>query len=68
MLRLRRELNTEELGGARCHVCGKIFRAFLLECSGCNTIMCLDCRDQLWARAPEELAGTLSQLAVGEVE
>jgi len=48
-LRLRRELNPEELGRARCEVCGHTFHAFLLQCRGCSTLMCLSCRDRLWA-------------------
>ncbi|KAL2154397.1 hypothetical protein VTH82DRAFT_3073 [Thermothelomyces myriococcoides] len=49
MLRLRRELDDEERTRTRCDVCGRIFRAFLLQCIGCGTSMCLDCRDKLRA-------------------
>ncbi|AEO66082.1 uncharacterized protein THITE_2128193 [Thermothielavioides terrestris NRRL 8126] len=47
LLRLRRELSSEELERARCDVCGHMFKSFLLQCRGCATLMCLDCRDSL---------------------
>ncbi len=64
-LRLRRELGPEDLGRARCEVCGGVFRAFLLQCRGCSTLMCLTCRDRLWAgwqdqQALEDKLGALS--------
>ncbi|KAK4132251.1 hypothetical protein BT67DRAFT_435611 [Trichocladium antarcticum] len=42
-LRLKREESRQ----ARCHLCGVKFRGFLLHCLGCETIMCLGCRDAL---------------------
>jgi hypothetical protein len=61
-LRLRRDLDTEERNRARCHVCGRIFRQFLLQCRGCRTIMCLDCRDWLQEGSLEEglVAGVMN--------
>jgi hypothetical protein len=42
---------------AKCHVCAREFREFLLECTRCQTLMCLRCRDYLWAtRQAEEVA------------
>ncbi|KAL2270161.1 hypothetical protein VTJ83DRAFT_2345 [Remersonia thermophila] len=57
-LRLRREPLRDGIPlKAPCHICGRCFGEFLLECTGCQTLMCLKCRDSLWAaRAGDRMA------------
>jgi hypothetical protein len=65
--RLRRELTREQRDRARCNVCEKAFRAFLLQCRGCGTLMCLDCRDGLRdGMSREDLAGAFAAPSTGE--
>ncbi|KAK4152444.1 hypothetical protein C8A00DRAFT_44498 [Chaetomidium leptoderma] len=45
-LRLRREFSIEERKEARCELCARLFKAFLLQCQVCRTLLCLDCLDQ----------------------
>ncbi|KAL1839135.1 hypothetical protein VTJ49DRAFT_1831 [Mycothermus thermophilus] len=54
-LRLRREPLRDGIPlKAQCHLCGRCFGEFLLECTGCQTLMCLKCRDYLWATRVRE--------------
>jgi hypothetical protein len=46
-LRLPRYLSAEQRSRVRCHVCGVPVRQFLMQCRGCGTEMCLNCRDEL---------------------
>lgn len=57
-LRIRREpVQGAMCLSAKCHVCAREFREFLLECTRCQTLMCLRCRDFLCAtRQLEEVA------------
>ncbi|KAH6650215.1 hypothetical protein F5144DRAFT_37897 [Chaetomium tenue] len=48
-LRFRRELSVEERSEAQCDDCGRVARAFLLQCIGCRALLCLSCRDAVWA-------------------
>ncbi|KAK4246857.1 hypothetical protein C7999DRAFT_41747 [Corynascus novoguineensis] len=48
-LRRHRELTEDERNQGRCDVCGRNFRAFLLQCISCRTLLCLGCRDRLCA-------------------
>ncbi|KAK4035073.1 hypothetical protein C8A01DRAFT_48684 [Parachaetomium inaequale] len=67
-LRLRRDLEEEERNRARCDVCGKTFRAFLLQCIACRTLLCLGCRDLLWYEQVDDVADAFKELDIGKEE
>jgi hypothetical protein len=68
-LRPPRYLSPEARACIRCHVCGAPVRQFLMQCRGCGTEMCLDCRDELQGLQLEDIvAANTRNLSIGQAQ